>query len=574
MEAVSLNLSRKWRSQNFDQIIGQDLTIRILKNSLYSGNYFPVYLFAGQRGCGKTSTARVFAAALNCQQLINFQKDPKNCSIPCLICTSCIAMHGGKHPDFIEIDAASYTGVDHMRNIIEASSLLPIMGRKRVYLIDEAHMLSKAAFNAALKILEEPPATALFILATTNPHKIIDTVRSRCFQLFFTPIAHDSLKNHLHAICTQEAIMYDSDALDLIIRHTQGSARDALNVLEQVRFSSIAVDKKAVLQLLGHMNDQQVLDIIKTTLCGSEPELLHLFSALHVDNYAADFVWQRIITIVRGLIWYKHGVNPASFISQDIILQNVAQLCSLSDLQRMVEWFYEHEELFLKTPLQHALLEMILLQLCQKNKKKSDNNGGSAPLSISQSDIDNGISQEIEELDEDNDVLDYIQKWSTFVDYTVTLQDPLIHSLFKRAYFIGYDETIKKITLACAKDLVLFKDWFNNTNAAWQPMLKKLFSSEVYIEMQFTVAVAEKKPVQLKSSSSVIGEKIQPKIVPATPIREQFVGVQQQSYKKRSIVSVQAQEKICDVSDSTKWKTAAMLLRHFPGVITEIRENR
>src|SRR5579863_6898764 len=187
MEAVSLNLSRKWRSQNFDQIIGQDLSVRILKNSLYLGHYFPVYLFAGQRGCGKTSTARVFAAAINCRELSAFQKDPKK-SVPCLVCDSCIAMQEGKHPDFIEIDAASYTGVDHMRNIIESSSLLPIMGTKRVYLIDEAHMLSKAAFNAALKILEEPPATALFILATTNPHKIIDTVRSRCFQLFFTAI--------------------------------------------------------------------------------------------------------------------------------------------------------------------------------------------------------------------------------------------------------------------------------------------------------------------------------------------------------------------------------------------------
>ena len=221
---------------------------------------------------------------------------------------------------------------------------------------------------------------------------------------------------------------------------------------------------------------------------------------------------------------------------------------------------------------------MILLQLCQKDKKKSDNNGGSAPLSISQSDIDDGISQEIEEVDEDSDILDsdvrdYAHSWSKFVDYTPSLQDPLIHSLFKRAHFVGYDETIKKITLECAKDLILFKDWFSNTNAAWQPMLKKLFSSELYIDVQFTAAVAEKKPMQPKSSSSIV-EKVQPKIMPATPVREQFVGVQQQPYKKRSVVFGQAQEKICDVSDSTKWKTAAMLLRHFPGVITEIRENR
>ena len=247
MSSVVLNLSRKWRSQDFDHIVGQELAVRILKNSLYLGHYFPVYLFAGQRGCGKTSTARIFAAAVNCHALTSFQKDPKNSPVPCLVCDSCVAMRDGNHPDFIEIDAASHTGVDNIRSIIESSSLLPIMGRKRVYLIDEAHMLSKAAFNAALKILEEPPATALFILATTNPHKIIDTVKSRCFQLFFTAIAHAPLKNHLQVICKNEKIAYTDDALDLIVRHTEGSARDALNLLEQVRFSSAIVSKEAVL---------------------------------------------------------------------------------------------------------------------------------------------------------------------------------------------------------------------------------------------------------------------------------------------------------------------------------------
>ena len=231
MEMIKLNRARKWRSQNFDQIIGQDLSVRILKNSLYLGHYFPVYLFAGQRGCGKTTTARVFAAALNCEQLSTFQQNPKKASVPCLQCSSCVAMQAGKHPDFIEIDAASHTGVDNIRQIIESSSLLPLMGHKKVYLIDEAHMLSKAAFNALLKILEEPPASALFILATTNPLKIIDTVRSRCFQLFFSPVASTPLLQHLKHICSNERIEYQDAALEQIIKHTQGSVRDALNLL-------------------------------------------------------------------------------------------------------------------------------------------------------------------------------------------------------------------------------------------------------------------------------------------------------------------------------------------------------
>src|SRR4029079_7469323 len=142
-----------------------------------------------------------------------FAQRPQGMTFPCGLCISCEAMKQGKHPDFIEIDAASHTGVDNVRHIIEATSFLPQIGRKKIYLIDEAHMLSKAAFNAFLKILEEPPASVIFILATTDAQKIIDTVKSRCFQLFFTPIDETSLSNHLAAICKAENIQFESSGL-------------------------------------------------------------------------------------------------------------------------------------------------------------------------------------------------------------------------------------------------------------------------------------------------------------------------------------------------------------------------
>lgn len=195
MKNHNLNLTRKWRSKQFDQVVGQDLSVKILKNSLYKGYLFPVYLFSGQHGCGKTSVARIFASAINCELLSTFQKDPQSTKIPCLICASCKAMGGNNHPDFFEIDAASHTGVDNIRMIIDSSSLLPLMGKTKIYLIDEAHMLSKAAFNAFLKILEEPPASVVFILATTDIDKIIDTVKSRCFQLFSSRLSLRSCCN-------------------------------------------------------------------------------------------------------------------------------------------------------------------------------------------------------------------------------------------------------------------------------------------------------------------------------------------------------------------------------------------
>ena len=174
------------------KLVGQPLVVRLVKNSLYRNLIFPVYLLIRYSWLWKTSVARIFAAALNCDALEQFQKNPQNQQLPCLACASCQAMQAMNHPDFIEIDAASHTGVDNVRAIIDAASFVPVLGKKKIYLIDEAHMLSKAAFNAFLKILEEPPISVVFMLATTDPHKILETVTSRCFQLFFEPIEMQS----------------------------------------------------------------------------------------------------------------------------------------------------------------------------------------------------------------------------------------------------------------------------------------------------------------------------------------------------------------------------------------------
>ena len=309
METGNLNLARKWRSKNFDQIVGQELSVKILKNSLYLDRFFPVYLFSGQRGCGKTTTARVFAAAVNCEYLEAFRKNPRSQQLPCNSCASCVAMLKGKHPDFIEMDAASHTGVDNVRNIVDAASLLPVMGRKKIYLIDEAHMLSKSAFNAFLKILEEPPSSVLFILATTDTDKIIDTVKSRCFQLFFKPVQDQPLVNHLKVICADEAIKVEADALSLIIKETEGSVRDAINVLERVRFSSSVVTKESVRAVLGHLDDEQLIQLFEAVLHKTPADLISYFKQLDLESIAPSFVWYRLIDLIRTAIWLKNGVQ-------------------------------------------------------------------------------------------------------------------------------------------------------------------------------------------------------------------------------------------------------------------------
>jgi DNA polymerase-3 subunit gamma/tau len=276
---TNLNLARKLRPQTFDTIIGQDISVRMLKNGLYLRKFFPVYLFAGQRGCGKTSTARVFATAINCHTLELFQQKPTQYPVPCLTCDSCHAMLHSQHPDFIEIDAASNTGVDNVRQIIETASYIPLSGRKKIYLIDEAHMLSKAAFNAFLKILEEPPVTVHFILATTELQKIPETVLSRCFQLTFNAINHDSLKTYLLKVCETENVRIDNAALDVLIDETDGSARDALNLLEQVRFSTDYVTIEALLMILGKVSTNVMVTLFEHIVDNKPQQVLqHLRS--------------------------------------------------------------------------------------------------------------------------------------------------------------------------------------------------------------------------------------------------------------------------------------------------------
>jgi len=493
-------------------------------------------------------------------------------------------MRNGNHPDFIEIDAASHTGVDNIRGIIESSSLLPVMGSKRVYLIDEAHMLSKAAFNAALKILEEPPATALFILATTNPHKIIDTVRSRCFQLFFTSIPHDPLKNHLQVICKSEKIACTDEALDLIVRHTDGSARDALNVLEQMRFANSVINKEAVLSLLGHIDDQYILNLMRLTMQGSSTELVQLLQLLNINQHKAEFVWQRMIILCRSLLWIKYGVRPHELIASIKLLEDHAKLYSLFEIHHIIEVLYNNEELFLKTAMQHTYLEMVLLGLCIK--KKTDNGNSSVPCALGIAPQEESSTADEEE-NGDNDVdqdeaLNPEQKWQQFVVRIEALNDPLIISVFRQSCFKAYTENTHYITVELSKDFILFKDLLEGSQRLWQPLLQEIFSQQVKLDMQFTgmqkIEITKKQknddaviPVQ---SSSVIQHKQQKSPVSSSRPQEQFRGSNRYNNYSKPTIAVNKNDLHIDVSDENRWKKASFLMRHFPGVITEIRENQ
>src|SRR5438128_726831 len=221
-------LARRYRSQTFDEVIGQEHVAQTLKRALESGRIAHAYLFCGTRGTGKTSMARILAKALNCK---SFDKPTTQ---PCGKCESCIAIARGDDMDVIEIDAASNTQVEKTRDIIDNAQYRPAHSRFKVYIVDEVHMLSKSSFNALLKTLEEPPEHVKFILATTEPEKVLPTILSRCQRFDFRSIPTRQIAEHLADICKQEKIKAEEDALMLVAKDGAGSMRDALSLLDRL----------------------------------------------------------------------------------------------------------------------------------------------------------------------------------------------------------------------------------------------------------------------------------------------------------------------------------------------------
>ncbi len=366
---TSINLARRLRPQKFSQIIGQEIPVRMLKNSLYMNKFFPVYLFAGQRGCGKTSTARVFAAAVNCDQFLTFQQNPAQADIPCLTCPSCLAMQRSAHPDFIEIDAASNTGVDNVRQLIETAAYVPLQGRKKVYLIDEAHMLSKAAFNALLKILEEPPVSVLFMLATTELHKIPQTVLSRCFQLSFPALEQQAFTGYLQEVCRQEKIDIEDTALAILIEETDGSARDALNLLEQVRFLESPVTEASIRKTLGKLSIAVLLDILEAIVNNAPATIISLLQQGSLQGTNPQATWDLFVNAVKTLLWLKYTpiLVANEFLQYQTRFEHLAAACSHNRLLAIMQLLWDQEHIFLQTSKKAAFLEFLFLQLAEQD---------------------------------------------------------------------------------------------------------------------------------------------------------------------------------------------------------------
>lgn len=462
---MTVHLSRKWRSRNFDELVGQELSIRLLKNSLFKGSFFPAYLFSGLRGSGKTSMGRIFAAAVNCAALDSFRHDPRTVVLPCNNCASCAALVAGQHPDFIEIDAASYTGVDNMRLIIENASLLPTLAARKIYLIDEAHMLSKAAFNAALKVLEEPPAHVIFILATTDPEKIIETVKSRCFQVFFDPIPKHVLVKHVQNIADVENIPYDQEGLTLIAQQAGGSARDALTTLERIALAQGDVTAGAVKAALGLVEESLIESLMSIILAQDTSGLMRFVKESLLLQHNPMMIWQML---TRALVKRLHRVTQSE---------------EYDRLLALLRQSYEMESLLARTAMKAELVEYMLIRMSRCFIK------GDAPI-IEQSASSGPTMRQVPERVSSQVALPkktgVSPEWDAFIELIKTKVEPLVLTLFTSAR-VEYMPDRGVCLVKCLKEHELFKEWLDRSLAIWKPLLGQAFGASVEPVVSFVV---------------------------------------------------------------------------------------
>lgn len=327
-------LYRKWRPQLWEDVVGQQHVIQTLQNAVAADRVAHAYLFAGPRGTGKTTTARLLAKAVNClSEDLNTR--------PCDQCENCLAVNHGRFLDLIEIDAASNTSVDDVRDLREKINFAPNVGRQKVYIIDEVHMLSTAAFNALLKTLEEPPSHAIFILATTEVHKIPPTVLSRCQRHEFRRIPIQEIVAHLRMISEQEDLHVDEQALQLIARQSTGCLRDAISLLDQLASSGNQITLETTQSVLGTATSQAVIDLVDLLLTEDAAQGLEkIHQALDSGSDPRQFARQ-IVDYLRSLLLSKMGNADQIDATADVrqAMARHAQLIEMPQLLQLIQLF-------------------------------------------------------------------------------------------------------------------------------------------------------------------------------------------------------------------------------------------
>src|SRR5215471_19334895 len=360
-------LARKYRPQKFSEVIGQEHVTRTLQNAIEQGRTAHGYIFSGHRGIGKTTVARILAAALNCRSMDHPVPEP------CGVCESCTEIRAGNSVDVIEIDAATNRGIDEIRELREAARYRPARDRFKIYILDEAHQITDAAFNALLKTLEEPPGHVVFMLATTQPEDIPQTIRSRCQHFSFRAVRFEEILGQLRDLMGREKLEADEDALALLAEAGDGSMRDALSILDQAIASSTGrLTAESVRQLVGAAPSGILEDVMQAVARRSSEEVLRLADALISEGHSPTHFARQLVRFLRNATVAKVAGkdSPLLQISGDerARVARIAELFSEEDLARHLQIMLRtHGELGYKQE-QRFHLELGLLKMAHAQR--------------------------------------------------------------------------------------------------------------------------------------------------------------------------------------------------------------
>ncbi|WP_370837692.1 DNA polymerase III subunit gamma/tau [Intestinibacter bartlettii] len=355
-------LYRVYRPKNFSDVIGQEHIVRTLKNQIENNNVGHAYLFCGTRGTGKTSTAKIFSRAVNCTNLHNDE--------PCNECENCREILEDKTMDVVEIDAASNNSVDDIRELRENVKYSPAKAKYKVYIIDEVHMLSQGAFNALLKTLEEPPSYVIFILATTEPHKIPATILSRCQRFDFKRVTVKDISSRMRYICEKEGIEADEKALNLIARNSQGALRDALSILDQcISFEGNKISYNDVIELLGSVNIEQLFDLAESIIKEDTRKSLQILNDFIIWGKDVRNLVNDLIDHFRNLMVCKISNDLDEIISlpEETIdlLKQQAETIDTNNLIRILNILSETQDGMKISSNPRVLMEVTMMKIAQ-----------------------------------------------------------------------------------------------------------------------------------------------------------------------------------------------------------------